>query len=130
MAVNVLIVDSDVEMCGSIGEMLQSRHSEVQPLVAHDGEEAIDVLVEHGDYVDAVMLSPDLPVTDGWELLYVLKDKDNWPEIPIVMMVTEHAMWEDSLKAHTLGANHFVSKPVSADELTPVLDKLLTGELT
>jgi CheY-like chemotaxis protein len=91
---------------------------------AKDGEEAIEFLGD-GVTVDVILLSTDLPVTDGWEALYVIKDQDNWPSIPVIMMLTEQNFWDDALKAHTIGAEHYVSRPVKSFELTSILDELL-----
>ncbi len=128
MPINVLVVDSDAEARDAVASVLEKRYKDVVIWQAKDGEKAIEILTEHGDYVDTVLLGTEMPVTDGWEALHVIKDRDNWPAVPVVMLVTEDTMWDDALKAHTIGAEHFVSKPVSAIELTPVLDKLLIGE--
>lgn len=127
MPINVLIVDSDVEIQDVVSDYLSTRYDDVVIWQAGNGEQAIDILTEHGDYVDTVLLGTDMPVTDGWEALHIIKDQDNWPKVPVVMMVPHESIWDDALKAHTIGAEHFISKPVSAFELSHVLDGLLVG---
>lgn len=128
MATNVLVVDSDTTSCEIVSGVLQSRYPDTTVTEINDGEEAIKALTEHGDYVDAIIIGTELSTIDGWELLYVIKDEDNWPGLPVVVMVTEASMWEDSLKAHTLGANHFISKSFNNQELFEVLDSVIEGE--
>lgn len=125
MSINVLVVDSDEEVQSDVFALLHNRYKDVNIHSVYDGDQAIDYLVTHGAYVDTVLLGTDMPATDGWEALYVLKDQDNWPHIPVVMMIPENNLWDDAMKAHTIGAEHFISKPISAFELLNVLDALL-----
>lgn len=131
MPITVLVVDPDTKALRLISEMLRERYKElgdVNVVGIQDGEDAIEYLTEHGDYVDTILLGTDMPLTDGWEVLQIIKDEDNWPSLPVVMMVPQETVWDDALKAHTLGADHFISSPVSSFELTSVLDGLLVGE--
>lgn len=124
MKARVLVVDSDLEMLNVVTDLLMSQYPEIELWTALNGEEAIQFLETYS--ADVVIMSTDLPATDGWEALYVIKDEDNWPSTPVVMVLSEGPdFWDDALKACTIGADHYVSRPVKSFELTSILDELL-----
>lgn len=123
MTARVLVADSDPEMLETVAELLLAQYPRIEVWTVSDGEEAIRFL--EGGPADAIILSTDLPTTDGWEALYIIKDEDNWPSTPVVMMLTEQNFWDDALKACTIGAEHYASRPVKSFELTSILDELL-----
>lgn len=124
MRSKVLVVESDLTTLNAVTDLLLSQYPGIDVWTAIDGEEAIQFMEQNP--ADVVLMSTDLPATNGWEALYVLKDEDNWPSIPVVMVLPEGPkFWDDALKAHTIGADHYVSRPVKSFELTSILDELL-----
>lgn len=89
--------------------------------VASDGEEALDILTK-GD-IDLVVLDTDLPITNGWEAIRIIRDKDGWPDMPIVV-TSSGSEPEDALKAWYFDC-YFVSKPYSMKHLCNIVASLL-----
>ncbi len=63
-ALSVLLVDDDQRVVRAAARVLQSKH---KVLIAHDGQEAIDLL-SSGSHADVVVMELDLPELDGVEL--------------------------------------------------------------
>ncbi|MNS81830.1 Response regulator PleD [compost metagenome] len=67
-----------------------------------------------------------MPGMDGWSVLSVLKADPVLSTIPIVMVT----MVDDKRKAFALGADDFLVKPVSRDDMSRVLEQLLPEPTT
>lgn len=65
-----------------------------------------------------------LPYVDGYELLADIRSRQEWAEVPVVMLTTKG---RDVDIAHALdaGANDYVVKPFQPDELRARLRRLL-----
>src|SRR5690606_16982361 len=63
-SMSVLIVDDDQRVVRAAARVLQGKH---KVLIAHDGQEAIELL-SSGSHADVVVLELDLPEVDGVEL--------------------------------------------------------------
>lgn len=79
----------------------------------YDGKEAIDIL-SYTDY-DAVILDINMPKADGFEVLKSLRDSNkNTP----VLFLTARDSVSDRVKGLDSGANDYLIKPFSFDELS------------
>ncbi len=96
-----------------------------------DGEELIEYLNRAGRYSDpesaprpAVMLIDlNMPKKDGREALREIKADPLVRQIPIIVLTTSQAD-EDICRSYELGANSFISKPVTFGGLVDVLQVL------
>ena len=82
------------------------------PSTAESWEEAQKKLKT--DFPDNVLLDIDLPGTNGIEILKILKKE--YPLLP-VLMISGSAHKEDVLESVKLGADGYLTKPVTRDEL-------------
>jgi CheY-like chemotaxis protein len=98
-----------------------------------DGEELLDYLLRRGRYTDPkdsprpglILLDLNMPRKDGREALREIKSDPGLKHIPIVVLTTSKAE-EDVLRSYNLGANCFITKPVTFEglvEVVKVLDK-------
>lgn len=78
-----------------------------------DGEEAIEIL-SYTDY-DAIILDIMMPKADGFEVLSYLRDADK--STPVLFLTAKDAI-SDRVKGLDSGANDYLIKPFSFDELT------------
>jgi two-component system, OmpR family, response regulator len=72
-----------------------------------------------------ILLDVDLPGTNGFRILELLRQNPRTGSIPIVM-VTSHSAPGDVVQALTLGAEGYLSKPVTLNRLRAVVAKVLT----
>jgi len=90
-----------------------------------DGEEAVKAL-ESIPY-DLVFMDCQMPVMDGYEATRAVRDSRSAVmnhDIPIIAM-TANAMKGDREKCLAVGMNDYVSKPVSPQDLSAVLERWL-----
>jgi two-component system KDP operon response regulator KdpE len=105
----VLAVDDEPQILRAIRTSLVARGHEV--ITAPNGETALDVAAEGS--LDVVVLDLGLPGIDGVEVIRRLRP---WSEVPIIVLSVRDAP-ADKIAALDAGADDFVTKPFSLDEL-------------
>jgi two-component system chemotaxis response regulator CheY len=91
-------------------------------LEAGNGVEALDVMAKNN--VDVVVTDWNMPEMDGLTFVKTLRSKEEYKDLPILMVTTEAAK-EDILTALRSGVNNYVVKPFTPDTLKEKIDKLL-----
>lgn len=114
---NVWVVDDDEEMNRAIGLMLQMLDCEV--ISFPSARSAAQTLLT-GKTPQVLFLDVNMPEVSGLDLLEFLRRRPEWRELPIIMLSSESA---DSTvdKALALGANAYIMKPVTIQELDRVM---------
>ena len=98
-----------------------------------DGEELMEYLGRRGEYADPassprpglILLDLNMPKMDGREALRESKSTPELRRIPIVVLTTSKAE-EDIFRSYDLGANSFISKPVTFDRLVAIIQQIGT----
>lgn len=120
---SVLLVDDNQQIRDMVREALDIQGG-YTIYDAENGEEAVSVLTDNE--IDAVILDLEMPVTDGWETLRIIKDHENgWPDTKVIMLTVKKEA-ENALKAWTLDADYFVPKPFRLSDLITTLQKALS----
>jgi CheY-like chemotaxis protein len=96
-----------------------------------DGEELLDYLHHRGKYSGAdaaprpglILLDLNMPRKDGREALREIKADPALRQIPVVVLTTSQAE-EDVFRSYDLGANSFVTKPVTFQSLVDLMKTL------
>lgn len=96
--------------------------------VVGDGVEALAFLRKEGKYGDAVcpdliLLDWNLPKKNGREVLEEIKEDEVLRHIPVVVLTTSKAE-QDILKAYSLHANCYITKPVDLDQFIAVVESI------
>jgi len=106
-------VDDDEEMSHAIGLMLKLLDCEVT--VFHHVRSAAQLFAS-GRKPDLLILDINMPEVTGLDMVEFLRRRPDTKELPIVMLSSEAA---DSMvdKAMELGADSYVMKPVTIEEL-------------
>ena len=94
---------------------------------AENGQEAVDkVAASTPGYYDAVLMDIQMPVLNGYDATKAIRALENeaLAGIPIVAM-TANAFSEDVKKAHDVGMNGHIAKPIDVNNMTSVLRDIL-----
>ena len=118
---NVWLVDDDEEMTRAIGLMLTMLDCEVRAF--HNVRSAAQTLLT-GRHPHLLILDINMPEVSGMDFLEFLRRRPEWKELPIVMLSSESAdvTVEQALQ---LGADTYVMKPVTIDELEKAMTTAL-----
>lgn len=115
------IVDDDVEMMDAIRLMLKVMRWEAT--VFPDARKAAQALLA-GECPDLMILDINMPEVSGLDLLEFIRRRPEWGKTPIVMLSTE-ASDVTVQRALTLGADAYVTKPVTLEEMERALNAAL-----
>ena len=118
----ILIVDDSPNNLELLAVVLEFDYSVVQ---AENGQKALDVA--WAESPDLILMDLSMPIMDGWGALKGLRADERTRETP-VLAVTAHALKGDREKAIKAGFDDYVTKPIAADQLMILLDKILSDE--
>jgi CheY-like chemotaxis protein len=124
----ILIADDDGDDKMMVEKALRENRVANPLVTVADGEELLQYLRRQGRYQNAarpcfVLLDLNMPKVDGREALKVIKSDPDLKKIPIVILTTSQAE-EDILKGYNLGANSYITKPVTFEGLVKVMNSL------
>jgi DNA-binding response OmpR family regulator len=106
----ILVAEDEQDLNRIIKKKLQSNGYTVD--CAFDGEEALDYIAA-ADY-DGIILDVMMPVYDGFEVLRKLRSSGK--KTPVIFLTARDAI-EDKVKGLDSGANDYLVKPFSFEEL-------------
>jgi DNA-binding response OmpR family regulator len=109
MSETVLIVEDEPEFAGLL-ELWVERGG-YRPTMAGSGSEALRRFYE--DHPDLVLLDVALPGLDGWQVIERIRE---FSRVPIIV-VTARGSEADKVRGLKLGADDYVTKPLSLPEL-------------
>jgi CheY-like chemotaxis protein len=109
----IWIIDDDEEMGRAVGLMLSLLDCEVT--LFFSARTAVQALLT-GKRPELMMVDVNMPEVSGLDLIEFLRRRPEWKDTPIVMLSSEAA---DTMvdKALSLGADAYVLKPVTIEEL-------------
>ena len=116
MAKRILVVDDDEMVLMALDELLKPEGYDVQTVSS--GTEALQKLNQNG--YDLLMLDVIMPEMDGFELCKKIRGLDQYKDTPIVFL-TAKSREEDRVRGLEVGANLFLSKPISPDKLLGIV---------
>jgi len=126
----ILMADDDAD------DRMLARDAAIESRLANplrfvnDGQELMDYLRRVGRYAveDAprpgvILLDLNMPRMDGRQALRAIKSDPDLRSIPVVILTTSK-MEEDVFRSYDLGANSFITKPVTFDGLVEIVRTL------
>jgi len=123
MAVDVLIVDDSAAIRKILQRMLNQAGVPVGNVFeAGDGLEALECLKT--SQVTLILSDINMPNMDGLQLLGHLRASDDWKTVPVIMITTEGGEAR-VMEAVQLGANGYVRKPFTADQIRQKLEGVI-----
>lgn len=119
----ILIVEDEIPNNKMIKEMLELE--DYDTIQAFSGEDVFDYFGSDGPNPDLILLDLMLPDISGFEICKKLKMSRNTNHIPIIML-TALSDLKSMINGIMVGANKYLKKPFSTDELLNEIDRLLT----
>lgn len=117
---NILIVDDYTVTQRVLGHIL--KRGGYETFSALNGLEALEILREEA--IDLVICDIAMPEMDGIALLQHIRADTKLCDLRVIML-TASGQDEDRVQAELEGANGFMTKPVSSDELLNVVGEFL-----
>lgn len=112
-AYRVLIIDDQKSLTDYYGEVLRNANFEVCAVNTPETE----LMKALSDFVpDLILLDLYMPYCNGQDLAGIIRQMDNYLSVPVVFLSAESSS-DLQLRAMSTGADAFLTKPVSPDDL-------------
>ena len=122
MGTDVLVADDNADIRTVAEAKLQTEFN-VETVT--DGRAAWEYLTGHAeDQPELIVLDVMMPELDGFSVLERVRAHETLTDVP-VLVLTSRSREEDVVQALETGADDFVAKPFSADELIIRVRKIL-----
>lgn len=89
------------------------------PQVVNNGNQVLEIITH--DFFDIILMDVQMPELDGLETTRIIRKSEL--KQPYIIAMTASAMAEDKAACVDAGMNHFISKPISIQELVKVLER-------
>lgn len=125
--INILLVEDTPSDIRLTQEALKRSGLDYDLAVTNDGEEAMDYLAKSktgaNKRPDIILLDLNMPKKNGHEVLQEIQADSDLSAIPVILM-TVSKRDEDVMEALKLKMNYYVAKPVSAQNLTSIVQSI------
>jgi DNA-binding response OmpR family regulator len=118
--IKVLLAEDELSLAHIVRESLEERDFKV--ILAVDGEQAVQNYHQHNP--DILVLDVMMPKMDGFEVAKKIRSTDT--QTPIIFL-TARSQTKDVITGFELGANDYLKKPFSVEELIIRIKVLLTS---
>ncbi len=115
----VLVIDDDKELCALMKKCVEQEN--LVAVVAHGGIEGLRILEENRDTCSLIILDIMMPDLDGFQVLQQIRRTSNVP----VLMLTAKSEEEDKVSGLRMGADDYLTKPFSINELMARVNSLI-----
>lgn len=114
----IFLCEDDESLGGLLKDFFESKDFEVS--LFHNGEDALNNYAK--DTYDLCVLDVMMPRVDGFAVAEQIRNTDS--RIPIIFL-TAKTLKEDVLKGFAVGADDYIRKPFSLDELLARMEVIL-----
>lgn len=126
--ISILVADDDEDDRFLIRTAFRDSQLSNDIFFVADGVELMQFLHHEGAYQDQsqfprpgiIFLDLNMPRKDGWEALSEIKQNPDLKSIPVVVLTTSNSE-RDILKTYESGANCYITKPISFDQLLQIV---------
>ncbi|ANA82345.1 DNA-binding response regulator [Paenibacillus glucanolyticus] len=119
MTNRILIIDDDVELCSLVKKCVSQVNLETD--MAYNGQTGLLQVMNENDSYSLIILDVMLPNMDGFQVLSEIRKYSNVP----VLMLTAKGSEPDKVTGLSLGADDYLTKPFSINELIARVQSLI-----
>ena len=119
----IVFADDDADDRLLLQEAFEENNLKCTLYFVEDGVELLDYLEQNGTVPSLILLDINMPRKDGKQILQEIKSSIQWRHIPVIMFTTSKSP-EDIRKCYDLGANSFIVKPSSFENLLSVTNTI------
>ena len=119
----ILIVDDEPSIVLSLEFLMEKAGYTV--FTAGDSESAMDKA--RAEKPDLVLLDINLPGRSGFEICQSMRENPEWKDVRIVML-TAKGRDVDREKGFAMGADDYITKPFSTQEVVDTISRLIDNE--
>ncbi|MEA3450932.1 MAG: response regulator [Bacteroidota bacterium] len=119
----ILIVEDEEVNYLYIDTLLEDIELNLTTLHAKHGKEAVEMCKENAE-IDFVFMDLKMPIMTGFEATKQIKEFR--PDLPIVAQ-TAYSTRDEKEQAFSAGCDDFISKPISEETLSEIINKYLTA---
>jgi DNA-binding response OmpR family regulator len=113
----ILLVDDDEDDRKLFFEVTREVDKDIACIAARDGQQALTYLRDRThELPDFIFLDLRMPGMSGEQFLKEIKQDSRLAAVPVIVYTTSRDE-KESIVLKNLGAAHFMSKPVSPDEV-------------
>ena len=116
---NVLIIDDDKELCALMKKCVEQEN--LSAIVAYGGIQGLRLADENKDSCSLIILDVMMPDLNGFQVLQQIRRTSNVP----VLMLTAKSDEEDKVSGLRMGADDYLTKPFSINELMARVNSLI-----
>jgi two-component system response regulator ResD len=127
MSKRVLIVDDDPMIRNLVQAILENAGFVVT--ATDDGPKAVDILDSEPRPIDysLVILDVMMPGMNGLDVLTRMKLHQHTQNLPVIMLTGEDKA-EDIMNGYSVGADYYITKPFTRQQLMYGIDLVLEGQ--
>ena len=122
VARKILIVDDEEDIVNLTEKFLQLENYET--LTCSSGSEALQIVEEEHEDIALVLLDIMMPNLNGYEVLKKIKSNEKFNHILVVLFTVKN-FFEDIKKGKELGADGYLVKAISGNEIINYIKNLL-----
>ena len=116
MSTRVLVIDDDPNIRNLVKAMLEAEGFIV--ILAEDGQQGIDIIAKEPRPItlDLIVLDVVMPGLNGLDVLTRLRLRPDTQSLPVLMLTGEDKA-EDILAGYSVGADYYITKPFTRQQL-------------
>tara|TARA_R110000787_G_scaffold8220_6_gene27508 strand:+ start:9365 stop:9781 length:417 start_codon:yes stop_codon:yes gene_type:complete len=122
-ALKIMVIDDSNTIRRTAETLLSKEGCEV--ITAVDGFDSLAKIADSEP--DVIFVDIMMPRLDGYQTCALIKNNEQFKNTPVIMLSSKDGLF-DKAKGRIVGADEYLTKPFSKNELFNVLDKIVANK--
>ncbi|HEX6914351.1 MAG TPA: response regulator [Chitinophagaceae bacterium] len=123
-AVNIVLIEDDVDDVDILQEALKDRKIPFEMRVIRDGSAAVEYIRSTTEQPEIIVMDFNLPRVHGREVVHKIRSTERFRKIPILILSTS-SLEADIDYAYQAGASKYLVKPATLEAITETVETIL-----